>query len=196
MATAKKIEQAESTASINSVLYDKVWEFPKGKIRLTIDLKNVLERMERYKDQLVYSRDLPFNPDSIDIGDPLVQWIAENMSWIASDKVKPTAISHYHKMHNSTETDAFILAVTVDNTLENAPLPYDEEPNKEEIPGIVTMPTYKRNVEHPVEARLKQVMDIMASDLGNAMKLMTTLESAMVRIKQMGAKSDPDGFPR
>jgi hypothetical protein len=189
------IEQ-ENQQMLSSVIFDEVLTSSKGwSLRVLVDLARIQDDADRYEDQLRFSRGIPFNLDTLTPFDPLCIYVATNMTWMKSEDVVNAARQHYQKLISEAQRDSIILATIAspDNRLVLDPQPY-MEPEDEALPGLVTMPRVKRNLDNPVERRLKQFIDLLSSDPPVMQRFNAAFEKAAVELTRKAAELDPNGF--
>lgn len=184
------------TKETPQALFDVSVDAPKDsgieKVRILADAQSV-EYITQYQDALYVSRGIPFDIDSISIGNPLALIIANQNKEKAMKGVEALrrAKSWYNSWADEARKEAVILGLLADNEFTKEPTPYVE---RKTAPGIQVIPTPTYDINDPVEYRLKQIKDVLASDVDFQVRLMTQISNAIGSLAQMSGDTDDAGF--
>lgn len=171
--------------------------FPEEGIRLILNA-NTMKIYNQTYDALIMSRGIPFNIDSVTFTDPLAIYIGNLQTW--NPDPSASARAHYEKLSKDAMGDAFTIALTANVKLANSVTLYDDD-NDEDTPewlkSISAMPKVNKNLKNPVEARLKQLLDVL-EDAGLMYRatVVATIEKAMTKALRVAeeAEADESGF--
>lgn len=171
-----KVTPTTSAAAENAanVLIDNVIGTGEKTIRLFGDLRYVSADLDDYYAKLLIARSIPTDPENFSPNDPLIAYVANQPEILAmpvltrvEQEARNRAVfteitSYYARQSESARSEAMMLALTVESEIQDEPIPWDEEPVGRKRPGMITMPSMKRDISHPVERRLKQLVDRLA----------------------------------
>lgn len=127
--------------------------------------KNVLEIARMYRDKLMLLRNIPLDIENISPRDPHIKYIEKNMPWLKTVKQKVDYLRGYYTIaQRDAWEDAIVLSMFTDpsNEFKNDPSPYKHEAAG--IPGLeedADIPKPVKNLQAPIEKRLKQIIDII-----------------------------------
>jgi hypothetical protein len=201
---AKVTDNADIT-----VLIDKVIGEPPHNLRVYANLKFLLDDQNDYFIKLLEARRIPKDPSSIRPDDPLIKMVSE-IEFIAAMPDKTPAereaknrlileelAAHYEKHAKVAENEAVLLALTIENTFTEPPTPYSEtETSGRQRPGLVQLPEPVRDLRHPVEARLKQVIDRLYHSPEAFNELQEVTRYLAIEMGRRMQNADRDGFRR
>lgn len=159
------------------VLVDKIVEVGKHKVHLYGSVEDLSEIIQAYQNALLDARGVPLQAAGYDqSSDPYVTWLIHNRRDIYVDpftgedypdgpqRIHRAVVRYYERVHNDAFTDAGILAVCAKTPqLDFDPKPYEKEESPT-LPGLVKEPEIRKNIAHPVERRLKQLLDLLEED--------------------------------
>lgn len=186
-------------AAQSPVVFSKEFETPSGVLRIVIDVSRITNDVQNYTMKLQQARGIPMNLEAISPTDTVVQFIAKNMPWIPADRVMRTAIEHYESLMRDVTSNAGLIAMTLksDKTCwDRIPAEYDK-PKRDEfaIDDDVDIPEPERDLRHPAERRLKQIMDLMIENPGSFIDIQEAINTALILVQRgVGAETDDDGF--
>lgn len=147
---------------------------------------------EQYVTALHVARGVPFNLHAIQISDPLVMILSNQLGITDGSEAIRQASMYYENWTNEILTHAWMLAFLADNVFTNEPTPYD--PPKA-APGVPIAPAPRYNLSNPVERRLKQALDIMNTSLEFQSQVMRRINNAIAQVFQQGdEETDQNGF--
>lgn len=178
-----------------AILLDKTFQTPKGEIRVLVDLSRITSDIETYADKLMQARGIPFDIQASLPSDPLVPLASKLMPWIEDANQILEMVSRHYEYHKSkARSDAGIIAFTkINPKFKFDPSPYPD-PEPEEDWDTQSLPDPVRNLNHPVERRLKQIMDVISSDISVGMQFYQAAETLYVEVERRSRKVDEDGF--
>lgn len=180
-----------------TILYDQKFETELGTIFVKIDLRNIMYLVSDYQAKLMQARRIPMNQEAISPADPLVKFVTEHMTWVPETDVIWTASQRYAELANQAYGHAAVLAITAvpENNWEFDPAPYEQEAKGYMIPGDVEFPEITYNLRHPLERRLKQLMDMMETNLLVRRQIEETMTNTLIIVqRKLAAETDQDGF--
>lgn len=183
-------------------------------IHVKLDASTLVDIGDRYKHRLLAARDMVINPDAPDLRNSLVKKCYDQAWADAGDMPEKTkqekdrkaryvsrvVNQHLQTLLDQAQYEGFILASIADkaNIFPNAPEPYDEDENEEELPGLGSpLPKPVRDLSNPVEVRLKQFMDFLVSVPGAFNQYMSSVENVAAKAYQFAEdskKKDQNGF--
>lgn len=187
---------------LSSVVYDEVLDTPKGPLRVILDLSTFEKNTDRYHKWLMWARNLPRDLDSISGVDPIVVFLVMEEAKkpeeqrVSNSEVLRMAQLFYQEQIETAYQEAAVLAICAhaDNQFDFIPESYDESPD-EDLPGMLTMPPVRRNLNNPTELRLKQIMDILESSPVIAYTFQSRLQQATVELtRKAAAQTNEAGF--
>jgi len=210
MASKKETQLIPSTDTTKgedmSVIIDEMIGQEPYQLRVYVDLRYFPEDQRDYLAKLLAARGIPRDDNSIAPDDPLIKLVSEDPTIASMPEKTPsekkqkslaileTLAGHYEKYREQAMTDAVILAMTTENVLTEPPTPYAEEPPLRRRPGLITLPAPTRNLQNPVEYRLKQIYDILEKSPGALGDLQRLTSSMAVEIGRRFQTVDRDGF--
>lgn len=177
-----------------TVLLDKIFETELGALRILVDFEYVLEDISKYTDRLIMARNLPFDVDNLSPADPMLVTASQLMSWNTdANQVFIAVKQHYENLLKRAQSDATVLAMTKTNKFEFEPQPY---PPESESAGDwdISLPNPVRNLNNPIEKRLKQVYDMITSDSSVQHEFLNALNVIVIEADRRSQKVDDDGF--
>lgn len=188
-----------SKKEFNPVVYSAEFETTNGTLRIVINVNRLISDIQNYTMKLLQARDIPMNLESLPPNDKVVQFITNNMPWVPADRVMRTAEAHYEGLMREVDGNAGLIALTLtsDVTLWNVdPEPYDEPKNDPyAIEGDREIPEPEKNLLHPTERRLKQILDAMVSNPKSFIDMQDAINTALILVQRgVGAETDDDGF--
>lgn len=191
MSKKKSVQETEPV-----ILIDHLFDHEGITLKLYADFRHILGDIEEYKQKLSDARNIP-SSDQILPDDPILELIEKQpdvtampdntreQQFAKNRYILTTAQSYYRKQRDAAHTDAVILALTIDNLLTEEPEEYDEEKVVRVLPGMgVPLPEPKRNLDHPVEKRLKQVLDRLVQIPGSLKKLEEVISMMTIDTRQ------------
>ena len=185
-----------ATENAVTVIYDKTFETPKGSLRLYVDVFDLVDSISNYSEKLMLSRGIPFDLENLSPTDPMLIQASQILSWVDDPaKVLQLTKSHYERLASRVKTDAAILASTKKNPAYLfEPEPYPERETTEE--WDVDLPEPVRNLRNPLERRLKQIFDILASSPSVMTEFYATMQTIYVEVERRARAlgTDADGF--
>lgn len=186
-------------------------EFPVGEhtLRFTIHRSKIQKRIEKYFSALRKSRGIPFNLEQVS-----PNWKAYRMAYdrleymLAANPNSPAlqeqhaqlaaqeAISYYQQLSEDAYREAVMLAMSAESKLDGfEPEPYSQvDDDDEDLPGLeqtVTFPSVVRDLNDPLEYRLKQILDLLAQSDAKVMNAMT---AGLMRATVALEETNEDGF--
>lgn len=202
---ATPIATAEKTKPDNFVIFDEFVEGSAGKVHLIVEYPKTQNRLAQYTAALYETRGIPFNLEAIPLIDPMYQFVYEKFPDLKdkskAEQVKAKVSFYYRQWAAKTEQDALILALIVpkDNNyiFEREVTPYDNDDfdDEEDLPGLVSTPRIKYNLDNPVEVRLKKFYDWLKQDVSILLKFNTAFELAAVRLNALIVEAETEaGF--
>jgi hypothetical protein len=205
MAMAKRTSGAEK---INPIILDKAVTNEDGDVslHLLIDLQTIFLLKDQYADALRYSRGVPFDINLVSGSDPISLIIAAGRPKLFEkdpDAMVRQARQYYSRQENKIQEEAMVLAVLAsphnDEVLGAEPKPYP--PNPPPPPGVFDIPSPDRDLDDPVEARLKVFYDVIQEDPGflgqfntefnRSLGLLATLAKRSSETDKMGFQPSP-----
>lgn len=189
-----------------ALIIDRVIGEEPNQIVVRADLRYISGDQQDYLIKLLEARKLPRDPDSIAPDDPNISMImrlphiaAMPDKTRAEQDAKSRAVlselaSYYQKHIRQAESDAVMLALTIDNTFEEPPIPYEPNVVVRHRPGLVDLPEPVRDISHPVEARLKQLLDRLTKSPRALQQLQEATAFMAVDIQRRLQMMDKDGF--
>lgn len=207
--TKKVVPMPQENDDNMTLIIDRVIGDDENPIIVRADLRYLMTDQQDYFAKLLESRRLPRDPDSIAPDDPLIP-IVLKLPHIAAmpDKTraeqdaKSRAVlselaTHYNKHIRQAESDAIMLAITMENEFVDPPTPYEDSmPTNRKRPGLVDLPEPKRDLNNPVEARLKQLLDALAKSPRALQQLQEATTFMAIDINRRLQMTDRDGFRR
>ena len=179
-----------------ATIVDKYIDTPEGidgpeKIHILLDSRT-MKIAGQYQDALFVARGVPFNLATVSISDPLALLIASQNPKLKGNDVVRQAQAWYEQWQQAAEQDSWALALLADNKLTNEPTPYvdDDDP----IPGLPFIPEPKRDLDNPVEYRLKQVMDLADSTIEFSQQFYSAINEAFTEAIRFAGETDAAGF--
>ncbi len=148
----------------------------------------------QYKDALFVSRGIPFNLSTINISDPLALLIASQQTKLEGNRIVRQASAWYEQWQQEAEQDAWALALLADNKLTNEPEAYGDEDDDEPAPGLLFVPKPRRDLDNPVEFRLKQVYDLANSTIEFSQQFYSAVNEAFAKAIRFAGETDTAGF--
>lgn len=147
---------------ISTVIWDRIFDTPKGVIRFYLELTNTMETIRKYQKHLCHTRRIPMSLQVLP-GDPRILEVSKLMPW-ENNPLESLAMT-YGSWRDDAENEAMILTMAnvPENKWEFIPSPYAPDFGGDLMGGI-ELPSPERNLNHPTERRLKQIMDILESD--------------------------------
>lgn len=149
------------------IIFDETLVSKKGwTLRIILDISRMEQDAERYQDQLMFSRGIPFDLEHVTAIDHLAVYVANKQHWLDGNGVIEATRAHYRKLTTEAYREAVMLAITAhpDNVFDQPAKPWPVE-EEQELPGIIVMPKAEKKLENPVEFRLKQIYDRLESDV-------------------------------
>lgn len=178
-----------------AVLLDKTFKTPKGDLRLYLDIFEMQEGIEKYTEKLMLARKLAFDVDNLSPADPKVIEASQVFTWIEDPKeIVDLARNYYRRQIAKARSHAAILEATRRNpAFKFDPEPY---PPQEIEDWDVDMSEPEYNLLNPLERRLKQVFDVIASSAIVMAEFYATMETVYVEAERRAraANTDADGF--
>jgi len=193
---------------INSVVvFNKIYETPKGSLRIMIDISRYTDDLQRYFSHLCFARGIPNQDEIENITKFDKNYLAakSQFTWMEQSDNDNTVLeflkAQYRLWAHAAMVDAGVLAVTIssENEFDFNPEPY-EVSDDSPLPGLPELPRPKRNLANPVERRLKQIMDLLASDINVMTQFQKDYESIADNVYKLtesgdiGTETDADGF--
>lgn len=175
-----------TSAKPNTLLVDDVIETSKGNLVVKIDFANIQADVERYKDRFMLARGIPFSYMNLSAAaDPLVILASQQMQWTENnDEIIHAVRQHYARLEAQANNDAAIIAMTLATPDMNwEPEPYEEKPMNSRS-WDVNLPDPVINLRHPLERRLKQIIDMISSDASVGMRFGALLESIFIEAER------------
>lgn len=183
--------------TMNMVFSEQVIESPKGNFKISVDFRRVMRDVEHYSGHLHRSRRIPFNLDTISPGDPMYVIASNRMHWTNDrEEIVAAVRSYYEEQQHRIQLDASVLAVARDNRkFDFEPEPYSEDPEYNEEWDF-TLPEPIRNLDHPIEKRLKQLYDMVNSSLDARNKFNLAMNTIFVEVERRltEQEQDEEGF--
>lgn len=183
--------------SKDTVLIDKVIETSKGELRILIDYEFFLTDLEKYSDRLRIARAIPFDLDNISPSDPAIMAASKIMDWTDDTVAIVESVKrHYAGLDAQARKDAMVLAATRKNSIfEFEPKPYDPVRVQEEE-WEVSLPVSERNLNDPIERRLKQIFDLLSESQDTFRSFYQMMQTVFIQAERKArqAKTDEDGF--
>lgn len=186
-------------------LFDELIGTDENGVRLTAYV-DVQETINDYQRKLQSARGIPFDRINLTPLDPLIQYVADTPEVSSmpektdrerqakSRLVYDTIQDYYNRQAESCQRDAVILALTLDNEFKNEPEAYPEGRKNRVRPGIIDMPIIIPNLFNPVERRLKQALDKLASIPGGIDEIAEHMQLLSIKMRLWAAETDKDGF--
>ena len=203
---SKKAELTQQEQNDITLVIDRVIGDEPNQIVVRADLRYISGDQQDYLIKLLEARKIPRDPDSIAPDDPNIS-VVMKLPHIAAmpDKTraeqdaKSRAVlkelaSYYQKHIRQAESDAVMLALTIDNEFDEPPTPYEVETVVRRRPGLVDLPEPVRDLSHPVEARLKQLLDRLAKSPRALQQLQEATAFMAIDIQRRLQMMDRDGF--
>lgn len=148
--------------------------------------------VEQYRDALMVARSIPFDIEALNIADPLALVIANQYKNLTGVEAVRRAKNWYSSWVQEANADATMLAFLAVNTFSNTPTPYVEQKT---APGIPTTPRPRYDLSDPVEHRLKQIKDMLASDITFQGAVMNAINNAIATlVRGVTGDTDAAGF--
>ena len=161
------------------------------KLHILFD-KNTRTAVDQYDMALKVARGIPFNTESVSITDPLSLIIAKQYAEQDGNKVVRMAAQHYEKWAYDVQQHSWLLGLLVDNEFINIPEPWEVS---KAPPGLPEIPEPSLNLSHPLEYRLKQIIDFLGSDMMLQSRVMTIINNSMAKIvADVEGVTDTAGF--
>lgn len=189
----KKITQmpvAQPAADAVTVVCDEIFTSETGlKLRMRVDLATIIGDTQKRHQALMIARGIPLDRVNLSPGNDVVTAYREQLGkGISDDDLMDMARAHYERYVNDAYEDALVLAMFThpDNNNLPAPEPYTDEELAEET-DLVSVAPPKRNLLHPSEKKLKQIMDFVAADPSILARFQRIFNSVTVRINELVA---------
>lgn len=185
-----KVTQLPQNGSdkIDTLIHDE-WLI-KDKVRILIDVSDILSDMEAYQRQLMIARGIPQQPNAFDVNDPNIQIAMKFFENVKDDNQRENMAlellkGHYEDLTKEMQAYGFMLATTKSNSFDEEPKPYDKDWSKDNnLPAIASLPSPMPNLVFPVEYRLKQLLDILYDNPGSFLRLEKRMSTITIRINQ------------
>lgn len=181
-----------------------------GYLRMVLN-RDVLDIMQDIVDELELSRELPVSARDTVVGDPVVVKILQSEKLEVREALEK-AVGWYQRQKQQASNDALIIALTLYNEFNIAPVPYkagevafsvrDSENQKRTLPkwmqqrGNLQIPVPERRLNNMYELRLKQLFDIsnMCGAIW-ALQLRAAFEKGVANTIRLIEPRDDAGFP-
>ena len=168
----KKVIEIPQSEVPNTIVFDETHTFGDSDIRFVMDMAFLQEDVKDFIIRLKKARKIKGEADFISLSytDPSVQVAEKNLEEIEDDSERMSmaieiAKDHYMQLLEDAGTDAFLLAVTMQNEFSTDPIPYPVETPRFR-PGLgESMPNPERILRFSSEKRLKQILDILFNDI-------------------------------
>lgn len=181
-----------------TIFYDKTFEIDyrgeKVSLRLLVDFARLYQDIENYTNKFMMIRDVPFDTVNIAPSDPLLLYAAAQFKWITdNNEIVRLVRSHYEMRANKAREGAAVLAITRSNPAFGFdPTPYPEEEKDEWDNSELPVPPI--NLNNPVERRLKQVYDLISSDVTVFSEFQNAMQTIFIEASRRAQERDEDGF--
>lgn len=168
-------------------------------VDITSDMNSIIEK---FSDELEISRGIPRDIQNLHPLDPMVMLTIKKAAYIKDATARTnTAVDmarrHYYKLKEETARDALLMAIARKTPrLDFVPKPYEKDDEDEELfPGFgEPLPKLRRNMENPIEIRLKQLMDLMEADPVAMLEVLQNMNRLALVWESEVEEKDPDGF--
>lgn len=204
---ARRSKQEEPEKELNTLIVDEVISTEKGDIVMRIDAIKAEGIIRSYATALLAARGIPRDKDSINHqDDDVFDWYMRNQPYLYKkrdgtpredgvDRIVAIVSAFYDTRRDEALTDAMMLTMTKDSVFEDfEPEPYGDDFDGEELPGIEEPPSIVRDLEFPVERRLKQIYDMAMSRPSAFYALRKTFETAAAEMKLRVQGMTGEGF--
>lgn len=186
MATKMKTPVSEQS---NYLFYEQV-ETPEGTFTLSLSRDDGLDTLTKYQQKLMQVRGIPLDTTNIDPRNPVLEIIKKQMPFLNKTERVDYLRGYYQNLEADARQAAAMLAVFADqsNVMTRDPEPYKNTT----LPGLEDdLPEPPKNLNHPLERRLKQIVDLLNRQEKSFEGLLGRLADAM----NGGAEeTDEDGF--
>lgn len=191
---------------VSTVVIDDVISLPDGRsLRMTFDLAKTLQKAALYVDDLLDVRRIPYDINNLPARDPILMYLTQQYSdRLKSKRMVPEdilakAVKYYQRAMAEVQKDAYMIAMFAApenlEILSEPALPYDP-PTEESDPLVLQMPVITKDLDEPIERRLKRLMDILITT-GAWFRVEGILETLSVRMNifaQELVEVDDQGF--
>ncbi len=203
---AKKITSTPTT-DVNTTLYNETFELRDGTtLRMVVDLATIMTKVQDYTQALSDARNLPFDLDNLSARDPIIRYLLTQYEGqlkkgtLTEAGIVTRTRNYYQRALAEASSNAYLLAFfdSNENTFPNTPVPYGKA---EEAPSrfVDQMPSVEKNLGFPIEATLKQILDLMVENpsvMGRIMQISEELSVRVNRVVSAGGlvETDDKGF--
>lgn len=183
------------TSNNPDIVTDRIISTPKGDVHLLIDRNDMLEYSNRYYDKLRMGRGIPFDLGTISSNDPMKIYMATHMPWATPMEVIATVNGYYEKLDSDARRMSYILAWTRHTHIPKSlqPEPYEPDASRDEW-DTTDLPEIAINLLNPIERRLKQIMDMIASNQDTATEFFQIMQTMYIEAERRNRQQDEDGF--
>ena len=182
----------------NGILYQSEHKTAKGIVRVVLDVTRIQKDLDDITTKLMQARGIPMDQENLSQVDPLVRFVVTSMPWIPPDKVMWTASERYITLAKEASNHAALIATTRTSDREiftGDPEPWPKETNEDfGIEGDVSFPEVEYNILHPVERRLKQLVDVLATIPEAMYAIGQATNTALIAAQRGSPEVDEDGF--
>lgn len=191
---------------LSTVLYDEQIQLPDGQsLRMYFDLGETIPKIQRYATELSYARRIPSNLEAISPKDPVLTYVTGQYAdqlkkkLIDSSFINDRVTGYYAEQTEEVNREASLIALF--SHPDNQEL-LAEEPEQypaieeENDPLILQMPVVSKNLIHPIERRLKRIMDLLNKS-GAIFQVQQLIQDLGVRINMFAlelVEVDENGF--
>jgi len=186
MATKMK---AQETVRDQYLFYEQA-ETPEGTFTLSLNRHDGIETLTKYQQKLMQIRGIPLDTTNIDPRNPMLEVIKNRMPFLNKHERLDYLRGYYQNLESEARQAAAMLAVFADqsNVLSLDPEPYKST----SLPGLEDdLPEPPKNLNHPLERRLKQIVDLLNRQEKHFEGLLGKLAEAM---NGGSEETDADGF--
>lgn len=190
-----------------SVIIDKI--LGEGDVFLHVkgDLEYLLPDQEEYLAKLKDARGIPQDINNVPPDDPILD-VIEQLPEVTSlpvrtrkeqeernKTVRNILQNYYARLENEAAKGAIMLALTIepDNVFPDEPAPYIA-PEVRTRPGLITLPQPTPDLKHPVERRLKQIVDRIVRIPGALKEMQEAVELMSIDVRRRLQVRDKDTF--
>lgn len=203
---AKKIIPVPAS-DVSTILYDEVFDLRNDtQLRMVVDLATIMTKVQDYTQALSDARNLPFDLDNLSARDPIIRYLLTQYEaqlkkgTLTEAGIVTRTRNYYQRALSEAASNAYLLAFfdSNENTFPNPPVPYEKT---KEAPArfIEQMPEIEKNLAFPIEATLKQILDLMIENprvMGRIMQISEELSVRVNRVVSAGGlvETDENGF--
>lgn len=186
-------------ASVSDLFYEDVIEIAGVPVKFKLDVASISAKMPQIEELLIGFRRMKTAEalEFLGIADPVVKLVFDNLEYLKDDNEERVSVAvniarnHYLSQLRVTSTHAALLAMIEDNEFEGVEVtPYAPSDNKP-ISGFgAPLPELVPDIRHPIERKLKQLLELLAKDPAKQAQVNAFVEKAQVKITEQAQEID------